>query len=315
MVNAMELNDRIIVTGAKGLVGSALVEHMKNVGYKNIIEVGRLECDLVDTLATRRFFEKNRPAYVFHAAARVYGIMGNMKNKALSFYDNVMINTNVVDAAQQVGVKKITVMGTGAVYPYPSPGLPLKENMIFLGEPHPAENSYAHAKRAMLAMLTAYEESYGLEWAYVVSCNLFGPRDKFDIEFGHVVPSLIKKFYDAKHKGGSVVVWGDGSAQRDFMYVKDTARVGLEIMKTIKGPVNMGSGTVFRIRDIVHMIADITGMADKVVWDAEKPNGQDYRAYDLSKLNAIGFQCQYSIRDGLEETWNWYCEQASRGLQ
>ncbi|TJZ77280.1 GDP-L-fucose synthase family protein [Chitiniphilus eburneus] len=311
----MNFEDKILVTGAKGLVGSALVEHMRNEGYTNIIELGREDCDLVDSVATRKYFEAQRPDYVFHAAARVYGIMGNMKNKALSFYDNVMINTNVVDAANRVGVKKITVMGTGAVYPYPSPGLPLQENMIFFGEPHAAENSYAHAKRAMLAMLRAYEESYGLEWAYVVSCNLFGPRDKFDVEFGHVVPSLIKKFYDAKRAGGKVVVWGDGSAQRDFMYVKDTARVGLEIMKNINGPTNIGSGTVYRIRDIVEMIAEISNMTDQVVWDAEKPNGQDYRAYDLSKINSIGFNCQYSIRQGLEETWAWYSAQAARAQQ
>lgn len=307
----MNFNDKILVTGARGLVGSALVEHMKQVGYTNVIELGRGDCDLVDAVATRKFFETHRPDYVFHAAARVYGIMGNMKNKALSFYDNVMINTNVVDAAQKCGVKKITVMGTGAVYPYPSPGLPLKEDMIFLGEPHAAENSYAHAKRAMLAMLRAYEESYGLEWAYVVSCNLFGPRDKFDVEFGHVVPSLVKKFYDAKQSGGVVTIWGDGSAQRDFMYVKDTARVGLAIMKNLRGPANIGSGTVYRIRDIVEMLADITGMADRIVWDAEKPNGQDYRAYDLSRINSIDFRCQYSIRQGLEETWNWYVDQAA----
>lgn len=311
----MNKKDTILVTGAKGLVGSALVEYMRNEGFEKVIEVGRNHCDLVDPIATRTLFEQVRPDYVFHAAARVYGIMGNMKNKALSFYDNVMINTNVVDAAHRVGVKKITVMGTGAVYPFPSPGLPLQENMIFLGEPHHAENSYAHAKRAMLAMLAAYEESYGLEWAYVVSCNLFGPRDKFDTEFGHVVPSLIKKFYEAKLRGEKVVVWGDGSAQRDFMYVKDTARVALAVMENIKGAANIGSGTVYRIRDIVDMIADISGMAGQVIWDSEKPNGQDYRAYDLSKIDKIGFKCEYSIRQGLEETWGWYMEQAGEGVQ
>ena len=311
----MNKNDKILITGAKGLVGSALVEHLRDEGYVNVTETGRQECDLLSALATRDFFEATKPDYVFHAAARVYGIMGNMKNKALSFYDNVMINTNVVDAAQKVGVRKITVMGTGAVYPYPSPGLPLREEMIFLGVPHPAEDSYGHAKRAMLAMLQAYEESYGLEWAYVVSCNLFGPRDKFDIEFGHVVPSLIKKFYDAKQKGEDVVVWGDGSAQRDFMYVKDTARVGLAIMNNLKGASNIGSGIVYRIRDIVNMIAEITDMQNNVVWDAEKPNGQEYRSYDLTKINAINFKCQYAIRQGLEETWAWYSKQAAAGLK
>jgi len=302
----MNKNDKILITGAKGLVGSALVELLKLQGFSNVIELGRQECDLIDTKSTLKLFEKHQPDYIFHAAARVYGIMGNMKNKALSFYDNVMINTNVVDSAQKVGVKKITVMGTGAVYPFPSPGLPLKEDMIFIGKPHHAEDSYAQAKRAMLAMLDAYKESYDLDWAYIVSCNLFGPRDKFDVEFGHVVPSLIKKFYDAKQNNTSVTVWGDGSAQRDFMYVKDAARVALAIMENISGIVNIGSGTVYKIRDIVNMIAKITDMEEQVVWDNSKPNGQDYRAYDLSKINSIGFKCNYSINDGLKETWNWY---------
>jgi GDP-L-fucose synthase len=241
--------------------------------------------------------------------------MGNMKNKALSFYDNVMINTNVVDSAAKVGVKKVTVMGTGAVYPYPSPGLPLKEEMIFFGHPHPAEDSYANAKRAMLAMLKAYQESYGMEWAYIVSCNLFGPRDKFDTEFGHVVPSLIKKFYDAKQKGEKVTVWGDGSAKRVFMYVKDVARVALLVMQEFSGAINMGSNQILRIRDVVEMIAEIADMKDAVVWDPEKPNGQDYRAYDLSKLNALGFVPSYSIREGLIELWDWYSVTLGRGLK
>lgn len=304
----MKKTDNILITGAKGLFGSALVQYLTKLGFENVIELGRSECDLIDKQATNSFFEKTKPDYVFHAAARVYGIMGNMKNKALSFYDNVIINTNVVDAAQKVGVKKITVMGTGAVYPYPSPSLPLTEDMIFMGKPHPAEDSYAQAKRAMLSMLSAYQESYGLEWAYVVSCNLFGPGDKFDTEFGHVVPSLIKKFYDAQKTGEEVVVWGDGSAQRDFMYIKDTAKVAYEIMEKLTGPVNIGSGKIFRIKDMVEMIAEISNMTDRIVWDENKPNGQDYRAYDLTRINSIDFKCSYSIKEGLQETWDWYCD-------
>lgn len=302
----MNQTDKILITGANGLVGSALAEHFNELGYENIILLGRSDCDLIDTYATKRFFQKHQPDYVFHSAARVYGIMGNIKNKGLSFYDNVMINTNVVEAAKSVDVRKITVMGSGAVYPFPSPGLPLKEDMIFMGEPHPAENSYAHAKRAMLAMLRAYEESYKMRWAYIVSCNLFGLRDKFDTELGHVVPSLIKKFYDAKHRREKVLVWGNGSAQRDFLYVKDAAQACHLIMENINGTVNIGSGTIYRIRDIVDMISEISGMEGHILWDESKPNGQDYRAYDLSKLNSTGFKNRYSIKDGLKETWEWY---------
>lgn len=305
----MNKTDKILVTGAGGLVGSALVDHLRDQGFANVVALRRGDCDLVDTQSAFAAFGNHRPDQVFHAAARVYGIMGNMKNQGLSFYDNCMINTNVVEASRRAGVKKITVMGTGAVYPFPSPGLPLKEDMIFLGRPHHAESAYANAKRAMLAMLEAYQESYGLAWAYIVSCNLFGPRDKFDTEFGHVVPSLVKKFYDAKKAGTNVLVWGDGSAQRDFMYVKDTARVALTVMNAIEGPANIGSGRVFRIREIVETLADIAGMSGRVDWDATKPNGQDYRAYDLTKITRAGFACKYSIADGLKETWDWYCAQ------
>lgn len=301
----MKKTDRILVTGARGLVGSAMVDLLTEQGH-DVVAIGREECDLMDRASTEACILKVKPDQIFHAAARVYGIMGNMKNRALSFHENVSINTNVIHAAHLAGVRKITVMGTGAVYPFPSPRLPLVEDDIFLGRPHGAEEAYAHAKRAALAMLEAYEYDHGLEWAYVVSCNLFGPRDKFDIEFGHVVPSLIAKFHTAKQNGGPVTIWGDGSAQRDFLYVRDCATAVTRIMEAGIGPVNIGSGTVYRIRDIVETLARITGMEDRLEWDATKPNGQDYRAYNLSRLDALGFKAVYSLEQGLRETWDWY---------
>jgi GDP-L-fucose synthase len=300
-------SDRIIVTGAAGLVGSAVVELLRAQDYHNVTGLRRSDCDLLDTSATFADFERRQPDHVFHAAGRVYGIMGNMKNQGASFYENCMINTNVIEASRRAGVRKITVMGTGAVYPFPSPGLPLKEDMIFLGRPHPSEASYANAKRAMLAMLEAYEQSYGLDWAYIVSANLFGPRDRFDSEFGHVVPSLIKKFHQAGKTSGTVTVWGDGSAERDFLYVKDAARIALAVMNGIDGPVNMGSGQVCRIRDVVDALGQLTGLSGRIEWDQSKPNGQAYRGYDLTKIHDIGLKPRYSLRAGLEETWNWYC--------
>lgn len=305
----MKPQDKILVTGSKGLVGSAVVDLLNSRGFDNVVSAGRDDCDLVDQSQTLDFIRRIEPDYIFHSAARVYGIMGNMNNKAQSFYDNVMINTNVLHGASLAGTKKITVMGTGCIYPYPSPGLPLKEDMVFFGRPHKSEDSYAQAKRAMLAMCEAYEESYDLNWSYIVSCNLFGPRDKFDTVNGHVVPSLIKKFYDAKLVGGEVIVWGDGSARRDFLYVKDAAAAAVAIMEHGKGPINIGSSSVYSIREIVEIIANIAEMQDAVIWDASKPNGQDFRSYDLGKLDKIGFKPQFSIEEGLRETWNWYCEQ------
>jgi GDP-L-fucose synthase len=302
-------SDRILVTGAAGLMGSALVDHLRAEAYENVIALTRADCDLVDTRATFAEFERRRPDHVFHAAARVYGIMASLKNQGALFYDNCMMNTNVVEAARRAGVRKITVMGTGAVYPFPSPGLPLEEDMIFKGPVHPGHAGYANAKLAMLAMLEAYQDSYGLEWAYIVSANLFGPRDRFDSETGNAVPSLIKKFYDAKKSGGTVSVWGDGSAQRDFVYIKDAARIARGVMDSVDGPVNMGSGQIYRIRDIVDALAEITGLGGRIEWDRSKPNGQAYRAYDLSKIEGLGLKPAYSIREGLKETWDWYCAQ------
>lgn len=303
----MNKSDRILVTGAAGLMGSALVEHLRAEAYDNVIALTRADCDLIDTAATFAAFERRRPDHVFHSAARVYGILGSLKNQGALFYDNTVMNTNVVEASRRAGVSKITVMGTGAVYPFPSPGLPLKEDMIFMGRPHPAHAGYANAKLAMLMMLHAYQESYGMKWAYIVSANLFGPRDRFDTETGNVVPSLIKKFHDARKNGGAVTVWGDGSAQRDFVYIKDAARIALGVMRSLEGPVNMGSGQVYRIRDVVDALAEITEMGGRIEWDASKPNGQAYRAYDFSKIEGAGLKPAYSIREGLKETWDWYC--------
>ena len=305
----MDKSDPILVTGGRGLVGSAVVAHLKKLGYSDVVPVGREDCDLMDRNATEALLNRIKPLHVFHAAARVYGIMGNMRNRALSFHENVVINTNVIHASHLAKVRKITVMGTGAVYPYPSPRLPLVESDIFLGRPHHAEEAYAHAKRAALAMLEAYQYDHGLDWAYVVSCNLFGPRDKFDVDFGHVVPSLIAKFHQTRKTGGKVLVWGDGSAQRDFLYVDDCAAAVQKIMEAGQGPVNIGSGIVYRIRDVVDTLARVTGMEDRIEWDASKPNGQDFRAYDLSRLQTLGFQPAYTLEQGLLATWEWYLKE------
>lgn len=302
----MKKNSRILITGSLGLVGSALLHFLKDLGFKNVFGGSRENCNFLDFIETRDYFNKISPEYVFHCAGRVYGIMGNMNNKGISFYENIMINTNVIESSRLVNVKKITVMGTGAVYPYPSPGLPLKEDMIFQGSPHKSEDSYAFAKRAMLTMLYAYEESYAMDWAFVVSCNLFGPNDKFDPINGHVIPSLISKFYNAKKENGRVLVWGNGSAKRDFMYVKDVAEALFQIMSKINGEVNLGSGQIYSIKEIVNILGEITGMSSNIDWDSEKPNGQDYRAYDLSRLDTTGFECKYDMKRGLTETWNWY---------
>jgi len=310
----MNKTDKILITGASGLVGHALSTHLKREGYKDVTGVGSADCDLTDRAATLAYFAKQKPDYVFHLAGHVFGIMGNMLNQGDGYLLNLLINTHVIEACRLIGVKKITAMGTGAMYPYPMPSNPLREDTIWMGEPHGSERGYAHAKRSMLAQLDVYRESYKMPYALVVSCNLYGPHDRFNIETGHVVPSLVRKFYEASQSGQNISVWGDGSAQRDFLYVDDVARALELIMQNADGPINLGSHAIHSIREAVDILAAHTKQQDKIVWDASKPNGQPFRAYDLSKLDRLGYRAAYTLERGLKETYDWYANnhQAAR---
>lgn len=302
----LEKNDPILITGASGLVGSQLKINLEKLGYRKVFGLSSKQVDLTDRFATLKAINEIKPTVVFHMAAHVFGIWGNMKNRGDSFVKNVLINTHVLEGCKESGVKKVIAMGTGAVYPFPPVSLPLQEETIWQGPPHPSEHSYAHAKRAMLCHLESYKEDFGLSYAYVISGNLYGPRDKFDPQFGHVTPSLIRKFFEAKRDGTNVSVWGDGSARRDFMYCVDAANALIAIAENIEGSVNMAAGKVRQIKDIVNVLAEITGMQNRIEWDTSKPNGQDYRAYDLTTLQTTGFQPKFDLEQGLPETYKWF---------
>lgn len=306
-------DSRIAVTGGSGMVGSALVRALRESGYRNVLSMGSADCNLLDWNATRDFFQAQQPEFVFHIAARVFGLMGHMKNKGVAYLDNILINTHTIEAARLAGVRKIVAMGSGCVYPHPAPGNPVTEDMIWAGMPHHGEDSYAHAKRAMLAHLIAYKEQYDLPFAFVISGNMYGPDDKFEQEFGQVTPSLVRKFYNAKLHGGEVPVWGTGKAKRDFMFSTDAGRGMIAIMQQLEGPANMGSGQIIAIRDLVDALSEITGLADRVVWDSTKPDGQDHRAYDLSRLFSTGFRPQTKLIDGLRITYDAFAAKAAAG--
>ena len=302
----LNVNSRILVTGGTGLVGRALLKILKQYDYKNVTGLGSQDCDLRDMAQVKHMFVTINPEYVFHLAARVHGIGGNKKYKSDILYENVTINTNVVEYSRLVGVKKIVAMGSGCVYPELKGQDELFENQVWAGPPHPSEDSYAHSKRLMLAQLNAANEQYGLTSAFVISGNLYGPNDNFNTEDGHVIPSLVAKFYDATREGKPVKVWGSGIAIRDFCYCDDAAQALYEVLLKIEGPVNLGSGFRYPIKDIVSALQVICGESVRVEWDASKPDGQLERYYNLAKLKATGFEPRVKLAEGIRLTYDWY---------
>jgi GDP-L-fucose synthase len=300
----IDVSSRVLITGGTGLVGRALSRALADEGFVNIKSVGSKDCDLRDSAAVSRMMLEVSPDYVFHLAARVHGIGGNMRYKSDILVDNVQINTNVVEHARRAGAKKIVAMGSGCVYPELKGQEELFENQVWIGPPHPSEDSYAHSKRLMLAQLNAAKEQYGLSSAFVISGNLYGPHDSFNIEEGHVIPSLVAKFHAAKRNGTPVKVWGSGIAIRDFTYADDTARALVAILRNLEGAVNMGSGMRHPIRDIVDTLHTLTGVP--VEWDATKPDGQLVRYYNLNRLMSTGFAARVALADGIRSTYEWY---------
>ncbi len=303
------LTSRILITGGSGLVGSALVSHLKNAGYINVLGISSKDCDLRNESSVNQLFENFKPDFVFHLAARVHGLGGNLKYKSDILVDNIKINTNVVEACRIYSVTKIVAMGSGCVYPEFKNREELFENQVWDGPPHKSEDSYAHSKRVMLAHLVAAEEQYGLNYAFAISGNLYGPGDSFNTDNGHVTPSLVAKFHKAKLDAAPVSVWGSGVAIRDFTYSYDAASALIKIMFEINGPVNLGSRQRHSIKEIVDILVEHTGV--QVEWDKSKPDGQLVRFYNCDKLFGVGFSPLYDLRRGVIDTYAWYSENCS----
>lgn len=293
----------ILVTGGTGVLGSALTRLLSESGRRFVV-LRSDEVDLRSAEATKRAFRATSPTMVYHLAARVHGLGGNMRYPAEMFTDNMHINTNVIEAAQEAGVEKVVGVSTVAIYSSDAPR-PTSEGAIWSGPPHRSEQAYGHAKRAMLAQLEAFHTQYGLAYAYPIFTNIYGPDDRFDPENGHVVPSLIAKFHRAATEGGAVEVWGTGIAERDFIMARDAARALLLIGERHTGPINVATGSTSRIRDVVTTLAECSGVQD-VQWDATKPDGQLERNYDVTKLQSLGFRPEVALHDGLCETYAWY---------
>lgn len=296
----MHTADNILVTGAGGFVGAALCDHLKDCGYRNVFRASSADCDLTNRGLTDTLFRQVQPDYVFHMAAKVFGIVGNMQNQFSSFNENTLINTHVIEACAKYRARKVCAMGTVAMYGDYESEVPIREDMMWFAPPHKSEFGYASAKRGMLAQLTVS----GLRWVMPISTNLYGEGDRFNIDTGHVIPSLIRKFHEASRVKKPVVVWGNGHQRRDFLYIGDVARALVRLMENANGPVNMATGATKSISDVTEILSGLTGV--DVVWDLTKPTGQVNRKYDVRLLADTGFRADWPLERGLRATMKWY---------
>jgi GDP-L-fucose synthase len=296
---------RILITGGGGLVGNALVKLLKTQNQSSeIISINsRKQCDLTLSNDVDALFKFVRPTHVFHLAASVYGVGGNLAFPGDVFYKNTMINASVIEACRKYSVQKIVAMGSAAMYS-DSVNQPMREQDVMSDEPHSSEYSYAYSKRGMLVQLESYNKQFNLDFAFVVATNMYGPHDRFDTQYGHVVPSLLRKFLDAEKNHSQVEVWGDGSPTRDFLFADDAA-IGLHsIMTNGSGVYNLASGCVHSISDLVRCISQ---EFPKVPfnWNKDKPMGQLSRSYDINRIKNIGFNPTYSLTEGIKITSLW----------
>ena len=309
----MNLKDkRVMVTGGAGFLGRYLVETLRSRGCSQIFVLRSAEYDLRQIEAVRRAFDDSQAEVVFHLAAIVGGIGANRARPGTFFYDNLMMGTQLMEEARLRGVEKFISIGTVCAYPKFTP-VPFREEDLWNGYPEETNAPYGLAKKMLLVQGQAYRAQYGFNAIYLLPTNLYGPGDKIDLETSHVIPALIRKCVEAKNSSrDEIVVWGDGSPTREFLYVTDAAAGIVLASERYDGaePVNLGSGFEISIKDLVHHIAKLTGFNGRIVWDTSKPNGQPRRRLDTSKAEQIfGFRAQTNFDEGLHRTVEWYMGQ------
>ncbi|MGZ3839346.1 MAG: GDP-L-fucose synthase [Flavisolibacter sp.] len=305
---SMEKDSKIYVAGHRGMVGSAIVRKLRKEGYKNLLMAPSSELDLRDQTAVRKFFENEKPHYVFLAAARVGGIMANNTYRANFLYDNLMIQNNVIHHSWQNGVKKLLFLGSSCIYPKMAPQ-PLKEEYLLTGPLEYTNEPYAIAKIAGIEMCDAYRIQYGCNYISAMPTNLYGPHDNYDLNNSHVLPALLRKFHEAiQQEAKEVVVWGTGSPRREFLHVDDLADACFFLMQHYNEPglVNVGVGSDISIKELALMIQEITGFEGNLVFDTSKPDGTPRKLMDVSKLKAFGWSATIPLKEGIEKVFQDY---------
>lgn len=309
----MDKNSKIYVAGHRGLVGSAIVRYLQANGYENIIHKTSLEVDLRNQHEVQQFFEKEQPDYVFLAAAKVGGILANSTYPAQFIYDNLMIQSNVIEFARKYNVKKLLFLGSTCIYPKFAPQ-PLKEEYLLTGELECTNEPYAIAKIAGIKLCKSYNEQYGTQFISVMPTNLYGPNDNFDLQNSHVLPALMRKIHDAKVRNATeVIVWGSGTPLREFLHVDDLAAACVYLMKYCKPEqigefVNVGTGKELTIRQLAETLCTIIGYKGSLIFDATKPDGTPRKLTDVTKLHQLGWQHKIELQEGIQDTYKWYLE-------
>jgi GDP-L-fucose synthase len=306
----MNLDSKIYVAGHKGLVGSAIVRKLTDLGYTNLIFRTFEELNLMDQKATTDFFATEKPEYVFLAAAKVGGIKANDDFPADFIFQNLQIQNNIIDNAYKNGAKKLLFLGSSCIYPRDC-AQPIKEEYFMTGPLEKTNDAYAIAKIAGIKMCESFNKQYGTKFISVMPTNLYGPNDNFDLESSHVLPALLRKFHDAKIKGEKeVVMWGTGSPMREFLYVDDLADACVYLMNNYDDSeiVNIGTGEDIIISNLAELIKKVVGFEGQIVNDTTKPDGTPRKLLDVSKLHSLGWKHKINLEEGIEKTYKWFLE-------
>lgn len=310
----MNLDSKIYVAGHRGLVGSAIMRNLQDNGYTNLVFRTSKELDLTKRDQVDAFFEQEQPDYVFLAAAKVGGIVANNDFPAEFIRDNLMIQTNVIDAAYQNDVRKLLFLGSTCIYPKLA-AQPMREDSLLTGELEPTNEPYAIAKIAGIKMCQSYNRQYGTNFISIMPTNLYGPHDNFDLNSSHVLPALIRKFHEAKlNNTPTVEVWGTGMPKREFLYSDDLADAAIYLMNTYSGSelVNIGMGKDISIKELAEKIGKTVGYKGDIVFNTSKPDGAPRKLVDVSRLEGLGWEAKIPLDDGLELAYKWFLEHVEK---
>jgi len=305
----MDSDSRILVAGANGMVGSAIVKNLESKGYLNIIEATRNKVDFTDQEETKEFFQKNKHEYVFVAAAKVGGIMANKKYRGDFLYQNLMIQNNIIHYSMVNDVTKLLFLGSSCIYPKFA-NQPITEDQLMTGPLEPTNDGYALAKIAGVKLCQAYRQQYGFNAISLMPTNLYGPNDNFDLETSHVLPAMIAKFHNAlgHNEHSEVKFWGDGTAMREFLHVDDLAEACYVCMQKYneEGHINVGTGEDVTIKQLAKIIAHVVGYDRYINWDETKPNGTPRKVLNVDKIKSLGWEPKIGLREGIKKTYEWY---------